>query len=123
MQRFLIRVAVSTFSVWIAVAVLSGLDFEGTFWNLVLIGLILGVINAAVKPIVTLLSLPFIVLTLGLFLLVVNWLMFAITVWLSGPDRLDLGLTSTGFWSTFLGAALISVVSWLASVTIGVRDD
>lgn len=112
---FVIRVAISTFAVWVAVAVVEGLSFEGSLWRLALIGLILGVVNASVKKVLKFLSIPFIVLTLGLFLLVINWAMFALVVWLAGPDRLDLGLTSSGFVATFLGAILVSVVTWAAS--------
>lgn len=114
-MRFLLRIAITTFAVWIAVALVGGLEFDGSFWNLVLIGLILGVINASIKPILTVLSIPFIVLTLGLFLLIINWATFALAIWLAGADRLDLGLVSSGFWATLLGAVLISIVSWIAS--------
>lgn len=117
-MNFILRVAITTFAVWIAVAIVGGLEFDGSFWNLALIGLILGVINAAIKPILTVLSIPFIILTLGLFLLVINWAMFAITVWLAGPERLDLGLASTGFGATFLGAVLVSIVSWIATAVL-----
>ena len=117
-MHFLIRVAVNVFAVWIAVGILPGLGFTGTFWNLILIGVILGVINAAVKPVLKILSIPLIVLSLGAFLLVINWAMFALVVWLAGPDRLDLGLTSTGFWTTFFGALMVSVVSWAASMAL-----
>jgi putative membrane protein len=116
---FLMRVAITTFAVWVAVGILGGLEFDGSFWNLALIGLILGVINASIKPVLKILSIPVIVLTLGLFLLIINWAMFALVIWLAGPDRLDLGLTSAGFWSTFLGALIVSLVSWAASSAIG----
>jgi putative membrane protein len=114
-MRYLLRVGITTFAVWIAVALVGGLEFDGSFWRLALIGLILGVINASIKPILTVLSIPFIVLTLGLFLLIINWATFALVVWLAGPERLDLGLVSSGFWATFFGAVLISLVSWITS--------
>jgi len=119
---FIIRVAITTFAVWVAVGVIGGLEFEGSFWNLALIGLILGVINASIKPVLKVLSIPVIVLTLGLFLLIINWAMFAFVVWIAGPDRLDLGLSSTGFWATFFGALIVSVVSWAASSAVGDRQ-
>jgi len=117
-MAFIIRIAVSTFAVWIAVGVIDGLEFDGSFWNLALIGLILGVINASIKPVLKILSIPVIVITLGLFLLIINWALFALVIWLAGPDRLDLGLTSTGFWSTFFGALIVSLVSWVASAAL-----
>jgi putative membrane protein len=109
---------VLTFAVWVAVGIVGGLEFDGSFWNLVLIGLILGVINASIKPVLTILSIPVIVLTLGLFLLIINWALFAFVIWLAGPDRLDLGLTSSGFWPTLLGALIVSIVSWAASASL-----
>lgn len=117
-MNFVIRVAITTFAVWVAVAVVGGLEFDGSFWNLALIGLILGIINASIKPILKVLSIPFIVLTLGLFLLVINWAMFAFVVWLSGPEQADLGLTSSGFLATLFGAVLVSLVSWAASAAL-----
>lgn len=117
-MAFIIRIAVTTFAVWVAVGVVGGLEFDGSFWNLALIGLILGVINASIKPLLKILSIPIIVLTLGLFLLVINWAMFAFVVWLAGPEQLDLGLVSSGFWATLLGAVIVSVVSWAASLAI-----
>lgn len=118
---FLIRVAIATFAVWIAVGVVDGLEFDGSFWNLALIGLILGVINASIKPLLKVLSIPVIVISLGLFLLVINWAMFAFAIWLADPGRLDLRLTSTGFWPTFLGAAIVSLVSWAGAAAVGRR--
>ena len=117
-MNFIIRVAVATFAVWIAVGIVGGLEFEGSFGNLALIGLILGVVNASIKPVLTVLSIPFIILTLGLFLLLINLAMLAIVVFLAAPDRLDLGLTSTGFWATFFGAVIVSIVSWITSSAI-----
>jgi putative membrane protein len=80
---------------------------------------ILGLANAIVKPILRLLSLPLIAITLGLFLFVVNAIVLQLVVWLSGPDVMDLGLTSTGFfWATFLGALVVSIAGWLIGVII-----
>jgi putative membrane protein len=117
-MTFIIRLAINAFAVWIAVGVLDGLDFTGDFWQLILIALILGVVNAAIKPLVQMLSLPLIILSLGLFLLVINWAMFAFVVWLAAPARLDLGLASAGFWTTFFGALIVAIVSWAASAVV-----
>lgn len=117
-MTFLVRVAINAFAVWIAVGLLAGLDFTGDFWNLALIGLLLGVINASIKPMLKVLSIPLIVLSLGVFLLVINWAVFALVVWLAAPDRLDLGLASAGFWSTFFGALIVSAIGWAASAAI-----
>jgi putative membrane protein len=116
----LLKILITAAALWVAVLVVPGLEFEGSIPTLLLVALVLGVINAVVKPILTLISIPLIVLTLGLFLLVVNAIALAIVVWVSGT--FDLGLTSEGFGSTFLGAIVVSLVAWgLESVT-GTRD-
>jgi putative membrane protein len=105
-----LKIVINAAAVWVAVALLGGLEFDGSPLALLGIALLLGVINVVVKPILTVLSLPLIVLTLGLFLLVVNAISLAIVIALSGA--LDLGLTSDGFGWTLLGALVISIVSW-----------
>jgi putative membrane protein len=98
-------------ALWVATAIVSGFDFDGTIWVFIGVSILLWAANAVVKPIITFFSLPLVAVTLGLFLLVVNALTLQLVVWLSSPERLDLGLTSTGFfWATFLGALIISLV-------------
>ncbi len=79
--------------------------------TLVLVALIFGVVNAVVAPIVKLFSLPFILLTLGLLLFVINALMLLLTEWLA--NQFDLGFHVDGFWTAVLGAIIISIASWL----------
>jgi putative membrane protein len=74
------------------------------------VALILGVVNALVRPVLRLLSLPIILLTLGLFLIVINALMLLLTSWLAGV--LDIGFEVTGFWPAVGGAILITIVQW-----------
>jgi putative membrane protein len=74
------------------------------------VAVILGVVSALVKPILKLLSLPIILLTLGLFLLVINALMLLLTGWLA--DKLGLGFEVTGFWPAVGGAIIITIVTW-----------
>lgn len=105
-----LRILINAAALWVAVALLDGLEFDGSPLALLGIALLLGVVNVLVKPILSLLSLPLIVLTLGLFLLVVNAVVLTIVIWLS--EAMDLGLTSEGFGWTLLGAFVISVVSW-----------
>lgn len=109
---FLIKVLVTAASLWLAVALIDGFDFEGEWWQFLIIALILGIANAVVRPVLKLLSLPLVILTLGLFLLVVNAITLQIVVWLSGV--LDLGLSSAGFfWSTFLASIVVSIAGWV----------
>lgn len=114
-MKLLVRLVAITLALWLAVRIVPGLDFKGSPWALVVIALIIGLVNAVIRPILTFLSLPLILVTLGLFVLVVNALAFLLAVWISGPDVLDLGITSDGFWPAFWGALIVSVVSWLAN--------
>ncbi len=84
--------------------------------TLVLVAVIFGVVNAVVRPVVKLLALPFIILTLGLLLFVINALMLLLTGWLS--EQLDLGFQVDGFWPALLGSIVISVVSWILGMVL-----
>ncbi len=117
-----IRVLINAAALWVAVQLLEGFayDFDGDGWvGFLVIALLLGVLNAVVKPIIRALALPAVVLTLGLFLLVVNALVLALTVWLS--EALGLALTSDGFGWTFLAALIVSLVSWALETFLGQR--
>ena len=80
------------------------------------VALILGVVSALVKPVLQILSLPFIVLTLGLFLLVINAAMLLLTGWLAG--RLGIGFEVTGFWPAVGGALVITIVTWFVGLVL-----
>ena len=104
-------------SLGVAVWLVDGLEFDGEWYQFLIVATIMGLANTFVKPILKLFSLPFILLTLGLFLLIVNALILQLVIWLSGPSVLDLGLTSTGFfWATFWGAVVISITGWLLGI-------
>jgi putative membrane protein len=118
MVGIILRLAINAAAVWLAVVLVDGLGHEGEWWTLVIIAAVLAVLNTFVKPILKLLSLPVVILTLGLFLLVLNALMLQIVVAIS--DATGLGLTSTGFfWATFLGAIVISIASWIGESITG----
>ena len=115
-----IKVLINAAALWVAVTLLDGFDFDFETSGIPAflgIALILGVLNVIVQPILRLLTLPAILLTLGLFLLVVNAVVLALTVAISGA--LDLGLTSDGFGWTFLAALLVSLVSWVLESLLG----
>ena len=106
-------------SVWVAVWIVDGFEFDGEWWQLLIVAVIVGVSNAIIKPILQFFSLPLIVLTLGLFLIIVNALVLQLAVWLSGPDVFNLGLTSDGFWwTTFWASIVISIVGWILGAII-----
>ncbi len=89
----------------------SGTDeLREKFLPLLGVAIILGVVSALVKPILTIVSLPFVILTLGLFLVVINALMLLLTSWIA--DKLDLGFEVTGFWPAVGGAIVITIVTW-----------
>ena len=109
MIRFLLRLAVNlavtVFAFWVAVQLLPGMSFTGNLGNWVVVAIIFGVVNAILRPILVLLTLPINLITLGLFTLVINALMLWLTSWLSGA------LTVDGFVTALLGAIIISVVT------------
>lgn len=84
---------------------------------LVFVALILGVVNAFVAPVLKVLSIPFIIVTLGLFLLVINALMLLFTEWLAGLFGIDFFVD--GFWTAVFGSIVITVVTWLVRLVIG----
>jgi putative membrane protein len=118
--KLLIRWVVAAISLWMAILIVPGLNYEGGGLELFIIAAIFGLINAIIRPIVLFLSCPLVVLTLGLFILIVNWAMLSLTIWISS-DVLNLGFTSEGFWATFFGAIVISIIS--AILNIFVKDD
>ena len=92
-------------------------EFEEKWLTVVAVGVVLGLVSMFVKPIVTILSIPFIVLTLGLFLWVINAAMLMLTAWLA--DLLGLKFeVGDFFWSALLGALVITVVNWLMSAVL-----
>jgi len=118
-MSFVLSFVVTAASLAIAIWIVDGLEFNGRWWEFLVVALILGLANLIVKPILRLLSLPIVLVTFGLFLIVVNALVLQLVVWLGGPSMMDLGLTSTGFfWATFLGAIVISIAGWLLNLVL-----
>jgi putative membrane protein len=109
---------VNALSIGIAVKLVEGITFTGDWWKMIIVGIIFGLVNSLVKPIITFFSLPLIFFTLGIFIIVVNSLMLLLTAKLS--DTFNLGLHIDGFLPALLGALIISVVSivlsWLSGM-------
>ena len=105
-MRFLIHLVVVAVALWVAAYLVPGIGFRSTT-TLLLAALVLGLVNALVRPVLFILTLPITVLTLGLFYLVVNGLAFALTA------ALVPGFTVTSFTSAILGALVVSLVSWV----------
>ena len=121
-MAFLLRAALTGFALWIVTFVVSGIDFVGGDTTLQRVGIILvvavvfGLVNAIIKPIVQLISIPLYILTLGLFHVVINALMLWITSWIT-ENTTHWGLYIDDFWWTAIWAAIVlSFVSWALSL-------
>lgn len=122
-MKLLLTFLATAASLWVAVWLVDGLEFDGEWYQFMIVAAIMGLTNMFVKPILKLFSLPLIVLTLGLFLFIVNALVLQLVIWLSGPSVMDLGLTSTGFfWATFWASVVISVVGWVLGLVTPDND-
>jgi len=108
MAYFILRVLIAALGLWLATELVPGISVS-TPTTLVLAALLLGVVNAIVRPIVVLLTLPATLLTLGLFLLVINAAMLGLVA------AFLPGFSITGFWAAFLAAILVSLVSWIGA--------
>ncbi|HET7203932.1 MAG TPA: phage holin family protein [Steroidobacteraceae bacterium] len=112
MIGILLRAAITALALWVASQLLPGIHFETTV-NLIVAAVLLGLVNAIVRPIAFVLTLPITVVTLGLFLLVLNAAMIGLVA-LIVP-----GFTISGFWTAVGGAIIVALVSWAASTVIG----
>lgn len=114
MPGFIVRTLICAFGLWAASEIVTDLEFDST-GTLLLAAFLLGVVNAVVRPLFVILTFPITVLTLGLFLLVVNAGMLALVAAL-----LD-GFHVVDFWAALWGSIIVSLTSWVASWTIGPR--
>jgi|SRR6185295_4829031 len=121
MRRVLLHWAFNAVALWVAAHFLSGLAFTGTWIQLLLVAAVFGLVNGLVRPLLTVLTCPLIVITLGLFTLVINAVMLLLTGWLS--ERWDLGFTVTGFWPAFWGGLVVGLVSLLLSLFFPTRSE
>lgn len=118
MVRLALKLGLNAVAIWVAVRFIDGLSVADPddVGQLLLLALVLGAINVVVRPIVKLLSLPAVLLTLGLFLFVINIAMFGLLVLLS--DALGLGLAANGFGDIALGGLIVSIVVWVGELVI-----
>ena len=117
-MKLLIRWAIIAFSLFVAAWLVPGIRVEGNAWLIfTVMAVILGLVNAVVRPILTLLTCSLVILTLGLFVLVIN----ALTLWLASSIAVSwfrVGFYVDGFWAAFLGALIVSIVSVILSAVI-----
>ena len=116
------RLVINAAALWAATRLVPGISFDGDWRLLFVVALVFGVLNVSVRPILMLLTLPFLIVTLGLFTFVLNALMLWLTSAIS--DALGLGFHVEGFGAAFLGALVVTVVSFMLSLFVvsGARD-
>ena len=107
MIRALLQVLLNGAALYLAAQIVPGITYQGGLGYLLLAGLVVGLVNLLVKPLVTFFSLPFVLITLGLFYLVINGFMLKIADWLLS------GLEVRGFVAAILGGLVIAVVNWI----------
>lgn len=128
MSTFLIRTAVNAVALWVAALAVRGIhlaeddpSLATRLLTIVLVAALFGVVNAFIKPLAKFLSFPAIVLTLGLFTLIVNAFMLQITEWLSGPLGLDFVIDHF-WWDAVLGSVVITLVSMVLAFLVPDKD-
>ncbi|WP_306363043.1 phage holin family protein [Nocardia sp. CC227C] len=126
-MTLLLRLIITGVAIWVASEWVTGIDIlapEDTTSSkllvLAVVTVVFTIVNAFVKPIVKLLSLPLVILTLGLFLLVINALMLWLTSWITGYT--DYQLHVEGFWAAVLGGIIITLVNWVLGILVPDRD-
>jgi putative membrane protein len=115
-MRFLVRVLLNALALWVAAWLVPGVLLAGPT-PAIIAGLILGIVNALVRPVLLLLTLPFTLVTLGLFIFVVNAICFGLTA------ALVPGFTVSGFLAALLGSIVVSIVSWLLNALVADNNE
>jgi putative membrane protein len=119
MMRLVLRWAINAVALWVAITYIPGIHAQGGWISLLGLALIFGFVNALFRPLLKFLTCPLIILTLGLFTLLINTALF----WLSGliGQYFGVGFTVAGFWPAFFGSLVVSLVSMV--LTVLVKDD
>lgn len=119
MTRLILRWAINAAALWAAITFIPGIHAQGGWMALLGLALIFGFVNALFRPLLKFLTCPLIILTLGLFTLLLNTLLF----WLTGlvGQYFGVGFTVDGFWAAFFGSLVVSLVSMV--LTVLVKDD
>ena len=114
--RLAVALAINAAALWVADALFSGVRIHG-WWAYIIGAAVLGIANTVIKPVLTLITLPVIILTLGLFLLVINIAMLALAEWIAPNFSID------GFW-TYVGTVVIVwLVNWIGYAIVGQLED
>lgn len=123
MTKFLLRLIINAGALYLAVLLLSPhiVMQNERWWSFLVLALIFGLVNALIRPVLMVASCPLIVLTLGLGTLIINALMFLLVGWLGNQMQLGFSIPDNRFWYAFLGALIVSVVSFILSRILGVE--
>lgn len=120
-MKIILTVLANALALWVAAVLINGIEFGGSGTDLaltvILVAAIFGVVNAVIKPVLQLLSLPLVIVTIGLFLIVINAAMLSLTSWLAGVLGLDFHVDSF-FWDAILGGLVISVISMATDMVL-----
>ena len=114
MAGFILRMLTVMLGLWLASTLVPGIEVQG-IGTLIGAALLLGIVNAVVRPLLILLTLPFTIVTLGLFLLVINAALLGLVAWMFDDFNI------AGFWSALFGSIIVSITGWIASYFIGPR--
>jgi len=109
MSQAFIKWVMNTIAIILAVKFVPGIVYSGEWWGILIVGMIFGLVNTVIRPLVKLFTFPLLILTLGLFTFIINAMMLSLTSWLS--ESLQLGFRVEGFKPAFWGALVISIVS------------
>ena len=120
MRSLLLHWLLNAAALWAAAALIPGIDFTGGPGRLLVLAAVFGLVNSTLRPLLTILTCPLIVLTLGLFTLVINGLMLLVTGWVS--ESWNLGFTVSGFWSAFFGGLVVGLVSMMLSLALAPKQ-
>lgn len=112
-----IQILINAGALYVADFLIGGITFSGDWWKFLVVALAFSLLNTYVRPILRILTLPISVITLGIFLLVINAAMLLLTSAIS--DQLGLGFRVADFWAAFLGAIVVAIVGWVLSLVIG----
>jgi len=113
-----LQILVNAAALWVAVWLVPGLNWSGgDWWKFLLVAVAFSLINSYVKPILRILTFPITIVTLGLFLLVINALLLLLLSAIS--KELNLGFTVADFWAALLGSIVISIIGWILSMVVG----
>lgn len=114
----ILQILVNAAALWVAVVIVPGLDWvSDEWWKFLLVAVVFSLVNSYLKPLLRILTLPITLVTLGLFLLVLNALLLMLTGAVS--NELDLGFRVADFWAALLGSIVISIVGWVLSMVVG----